>query len=164
MNADRDKYGILIETYDRNYLGGNINYPKNPQDAYNLLKGWDKNKTFQRNLIKVGNSFNTNGEEEDGDTMLNDGGKPKCTRCGCDNHTVDRCVARRSADGTVLHMMGINEEVDYEVCVPPDEPNSHCGKFETFDYYCGNALEELMFFQPHVYSPVEKPNMILKVA
>ena len=48
--------------------------------------------------------------------------------------------------------MGINEEVDYEVCVQPDEPNSHCGKIETFDYYCG-------FHQPHVSSPVRKPNM-----
>ena len=94
--------------------------------------------------------------------MLNNGGKPKYTRCGRDNHTVDRCVARRSADGTVLHMMGNIEEVEYEVCVQPDEPNSHCGKFETFDYYCGNELEELMFLQPHVSSPVGKPNMSSK--
>ena len=73
--------------------------------------------------------FLTNGEEEeDGETMLNDGGKHKCTRCGRDNHTVDRCVARCSVDGTVLHMMGNIEEVDYEVGVQPDNPNSHCGK------------------------------------
>ena len=121
MNADRDTYGTLIETYDRDYLGGNNNYPKTPQDAYNLLKRWNKNETFQRNPIKVGNSFNTNGEEEeDGETMLNDGGRPRCTRCGRDNHTVDRCVARRSADSTVLHMMGNIEEVDYQ--------KAQCGK------------------------------------
>ena len=44
MNTNRDMYGALIKTYDRDYLGGNNNYPKNPQDAYNLLKGWNENK------------------------------------------------------------------------------------------------------------------------
>ena len=58
--------------------------------------------------------------------------------------------------------MGNIKEVDYEVCVQPDKPNSHCGKFETFDYYCGNELEELMFLQPHVSSPIRKPNMSSK--
>ena len=39
MNADPDKYGSLIKSYDRDFLSGENKYPKKPLDAYNLLKG-----------------------------------------------------------------------------------------------------------------------------
>jgi hypothetical protein len=44
MNADPDKYGSLIESYDRDFLSGENKYPKTPLDAYNLLKGWNKHQ------------------------------------------------------------------------------------------------------------------------
>ena len=75
MNADRDTYGTLTKDYNRDYLGGNIKYPKTLQDAYNLLKGWNKNeKPGQKYPSKVGASFNTTGEE-DGEALVNNGAK-----------------------------------------------------------------------------------------
>ena len=60
MNADRDKYGTLIKDYARDCLGGTNTYPKTLQDAYNLLKGWNKNeKPGQKYSSKVRTSFNT---------------------------------------------------------------------------------------------------------
>ena len=54
--------------------------------------------------------------EEDGEVLVNDGAKrPKCSRCGCNSHTVDKCTAKYRDDGTMLHNMGEVEEVDYEV-------------------------------------------------
>ena len=54
--------------------------------------------------------------EEDGEVLVNDGAKrPKCSRCGCNSHTVDKCTAKYRDDGTMLHNMGEVEEVDYEI-------------------------------------------------
>ena len=75
MNADPDKYESLIESYDQDFLSVENKYPKNPLDAYNLLKGWNKHKNL-RGPTKVGLSFNNNGEE-DGTTLANDGIKTK---------------------------------------------------------------------------------------
>ena len=53
----------LIKDYDREYLGRINKYPKTLQDAYNLLKGWNKHeKTGQKYPSKIGVSFNTVGE------------------------------------------------------------------------------------------------------
>ena len=41
LNANPDKYGSLIESYDRDFLSGENKYPKKTPDAYNLLKGWN---------------------------------------------------------------------------------------------------------------------------
>ena len=107
MNADQDKYGTLIKDYNRDYLSGTNKYPKTLQDTYNLLKGWNKNKKLgQQYLSKVGMSFKMVGEE-DGEALINDGAKrPKCSRCGCNSHTVDKCTAKYRDDGTMLHNMG----------------------------------------------------------
>ena len=56
---------LLIKDYDREYLGGIDKYPKTFQDAYNLLKGWNKHKkSGQKHPPRVGVSFNTVGEEK----------------------------------------------------------------------------------------------------
>ena len=44
MNANPDKYGSLIESYDRAFLSRENKYPKTQLDAYNLLKGWNKHQ------------------------------------------------------------------------------------------------------------------------
>ena len=44
LNADPDKYGSLIKSYDWDFLSGEIKYPKKPLDVYNLLKGWNKHQ------------------------------------------------------------------------------------------------------------------------
>ena len=106
MNADQDTYGTLIKDYENDYIGGNNKYPKTLQDAYNLLKGWNKNeKPGQKYPSKVGMSFNAVGKE-DGEALVNNGAKrPKCGRCGCNSHTVDKCTAKYRDDGTMLHSM-----------------------------------------------------------
>ena len=102
MNLDRDKYGTLIKDYDREYLDGTNKYPKTLQGAYNLPEGWNKHKkTGQKCPSKVGTLFNTIGEE-DGEALVNDGAKrPKCSRCGLNNHTVDKCTAKYQDNGTM---------------------------------------------------------------
>ena len=42
LNADRKRYGSLIEEFDRAYLGNVNRYPKTCVEAYNLLKNWHK--------------------------------------------------------------------------------------------------------------------------
>ena len=52
----------------------------------------------------------------DGEALVNDGAKrPKCSRCGRNSHTVDKCTAKYQDDGTMLHNMGEVEAVDYEI-------------------------------------------------
>ena len=97
QNVDSNKFESLTESYDRDFLSGNNKYPQTPLEAYNLLKGWHKSKAKQTNN-KVGVAFNTLGDEEDGDALVNDGSKQKCTRCGRMNHTADKYFAKRHTD------------------------------------------------------------------
>ena len=89
---DCDKYGTLIKYYYSGCLGGISKYPKTLQDAYNLLKGWNKHeKQGQKYPSKVGVSFNT-AEHKDREAFVNDGAnRPSYIRCGHSNHTVDKC-------------------------------------------------------------------------
>ena len=116
MNTDRDKYDTLIKDYNRECLGGINKYPKTLQEAYNLLKGWNKHtKTGHKYPSKIGISFTAVGEEN-GEALVNDGTKrPKCSRCGKNSHTVKICTAKYRDDGTMLHNMGEVKEVDYEI-------------------------------------------------
>ena len=78
MDAGRSKYGTLIKGYNRNYLSGINKCQKILQDAYSLLKGWNKHKTpGQKYPSKVGVSFNTVGEEN----IVNDGAKRSTCSC-----------------------------------------------------------------------------------
>ena len=45
LNADKKRYGGLIEEFDRAYLGNVNRYPKTGNEAYNLLKNWIKTPT-----------------------------------------------------------------------------------------------------------------------
>ena len=75
MNADPDKYGSLINSYNQDFLSCENKYPQLPLDAYNLFKGWNKHQHPQ-GPTKGGLSFNNNGEE-DGTALVNDGTKAK---------------------------------------------------------------------------------------
>ncbi|KAL7480429.1 hypothetical protein ACHAW6_006122, partial [Cyclotella cf. meneghiniana] len=59
----------------------------------------------------LGVSFNTVGDDDDGTALVNQGKSyngPPCSRCGRKNHPVDKCIAKRHDDGTVLHVEGYN--------------------------------------------------------
>ena len=144
--SDRDQFGSLIEDYDREYLSGYNKYPKTLQDAYNLLKGWNKRKSTQR-YPKVGLSFNTmgNDDDEDGVALANDESKPPCPIYNRTNHTLEQCVARRHMDGTMLLNLDDTVEVDEneeESEVSTD--NFAFGPVPIIDFYCGDELEEPM--------------------
>ena len=160
LNADRNRYGSLIEEFDRAYLTTansiHVNrYPKTCNEAYTLLKNWNRNPDQHRTYTRPGVSFNTLGDDEDGDVLVNDG-KPKCPRCGRDNHKLANCIARKHMDGTVLHTMGsLDAEVDPEVSTPA------CGPRAIIEFCCGNELDQLMFLQPDMNgdSPTKRSNM-----
>ena len=171
LNADKNRYENLWKEYDRAYLnivnGAHVNrYPKTCNEAYTLLKNWNRfpDKIVPKRTIP-GTSFNTLGNEVGGGK----GGKPKCPRCGRDNHKLDDCFARKHMDGTVLHvedgevnhtMGSLEEEIDPEVSTKFTGPHPACGPGDVIDFYCGNELEELMFLQPDMNgnSPTEKSN------
>ena len=96
MNADPDKYGFLIESYDQDFLSGENKYPKTPLNAYNLLKGWNIHQN-PRGPTKVRLFFNNN-VEEDGTTLANDGNKAtmNCPQYGRNNHQISDCIAKNS--------------------------------------------------------------------
>ena len=93
--------------------------------------------------------------EEDGEALINNGAtRPKCSRCGHNNHLLDKCTPKYQNDGTMLHNMGLVKEVDYEInnevsaemntnevstemATKHDDPRCH-----------GSAL---IFIQPDVY-------------
>lgn len=106
LGADRERFGSAIQDFEHSYLMDHKNrYPKSLHDTYNLLKGWKKGQMSQVN--KVGVSFNTNGEDEDGTALVNKGYTgPACSRCSRKNHPIEKCIAKRHEDGTILHVEG----------------------------------------------------------
>ena len=115
MNADSDKYGFLIKSYDQDFLSGENKYPKTHQIHIICSRGWNKHQ-HQRGPMKVRLSSNNNGEK-DGTVLVNDGTKTKkkFPQCSRDNHKLADCYAKTHVDGTVLHVMGDVEEIDEEV-------------------------------------------------
>ena len=165
MNADRDKYGSLIEDFDQDSLGGNNKFPKNPQDSYNLLKGWNKHRSFQKTPSRVELSFNTNGEKDGTALVYSGDNKKKCSRYGRDNHVDAYCVARKQLDGTMLHIMGSMEDADDDANAKVSKMQGVPNKFgpsPIVDFYCGDNIEELMMPQPHDFSLKEKQNVSSK--
>ncbi len=108
MGADQDHFGSAIEDFQCAYLmDRRSSYPKTLHDAYTLLKGWKKTSGGRYQPTMMGVSFNTVGTREaDGDALINQGTKKACTRCGRTNHTIDKCIAKRHEDGTLLHTEG----------------------------------------------------------
>ena len=79
--------------------------------------------------------------------MVNDGAKyPPRSRCGHTNHTLDKCVARKHADGTMLHNVGEIDEVEYEM---NNEVSTEIAT-KNGDLCCDT--EGLMFTQPDINS------------
>jgi hypothetical protein len=102
LGANHKIYADLLTDLRNQYLKDKKDeYPKTPNGAYTLLKGWTKGRPT-RNPSKVGVSFNTNGNEE-GDVMVNNGDKQACERCGRTNHATKDCFAKKRKDGTMLH-------------------------------------------------------------
>jgi hypothetical protein len=42
VQANRGRYGMLIEEIENDFLKGNTDYPKTPMEAYNLLINYRK--------------------------------------------------------------------------------------------------------------------------
>jgi hypothetical protein len=116
QGADRDLYGNLIDDLHHQYLKNKWNeYPKNLQDTYVLLKGWNKKKTQHKQPVGV--AFTNLGDDDEEGTALVNKGKgsysgPPCARCNRDNHPTDKCHAKTRADGTLLHVEGVKYEYD----------------------------------------------------
>ena len=166
VHVDRNKYGTLIKDYDREYLCGINTYPKTLQDTYNLLKELHKHeKAGQKDPFKVGVSFNTVGEE-DGEALINYGTKsPKCSRYGCNSHTVDRCTAKYRAGGTMMHNMGEVEEADYETNneVSAEMTTNEVSTEITIKYEDPRCHDNaLIFIQPDVTSLMGRLNTSFK--
>jgi hypothetical protein len=84
--------------------------------AYTLLNGWKNNSTMKQHPWKLGVSFNTVGDEEV-TALVNQGAKyngPPFSRCGRSNHPVEKCIAKKHENCTVLHVEN-GLEYDYEL-------------------------------------------------
>ena len=107
-------------------------------------------------------------DEEDGEAFVNDGSKrPPCSRCGRNNHPLDKCIARRHADGTMLHTMGSFAEADYESDSDDEDAEVSkdsftCGPVPIVDFHCGSELEDLMFLQRDANSLKDRQSMSSK--
>jgi hypothetical protein len=91
---------------------------------------------------RVGMSFNTVGDEdEDGTVLVTNACKGKyagspCTRCGRDNHPMEKCIAKRHEDGMMLYTEGgWSEAEELEVSRNSDDT-------------CCHKVHELIFLQP----------------
>mmetsp|Transcript_12276 Transcript_12276/g.17626 ORF Transcript_12276/g.17626 Transcript_12276/m.17626 type:complete len:424 (-) Transcript_12276:529-1800(-) len=101
LNADRSRYGTTVDVLRQDYIKfGTTSYPKNLNTAYALLRSV-KTKRAPHVPVDTGHTFNTNGEQ-DGDTLVNDGGTPPCPRCARTNHVLSECRAVWHNDGTRL--------------------------------------------------------------
>ena len=101
-------------------------------------------------------SFNTVGEEN-GETLVNNGTKrPKYSRYGRNNHTVDKCTAKYRNDGTMFHNLGEIEEMKYEI----NNEVSTQMTTKNGDLCChGDAV---MFIQPDISSLMDRSNTPFK--
>ena len=87
--------------------------------------------------------------------------RPKCSRCGRNNHTVENCTAKYQDYGTILHNMGEMEEVDYETnneisteMATHEVSTEMTTKHEDPRYYS----DVLIFIQPDVSSLMDLSN------
>ena len=100
--------------------------------------------------------------------MVNDGSKgPPCSRCGRNNHTLDKYIAQRHVDGTMLHVMGSHNEAEYESDSDDEDQevskdSSICGHVTNIDFHCGSELEDLMFLQRDTSSLKDRQSMSSK--
>ena len=115
MGADHDRFKSAIKEFEHAYLmDKRNNYPKTLHDCYTLLKGWKKGNNHQQNPNRVGVSFNTIGEDNNGTMLATKGntysGTP-CAQYGRTNHPIDKCFAKRHVNGDLLHIeVGVGDE------------------------------------------------------
>jgi len=138
LNADRSRYGHLVDAFCRDYLSNTNNFPKTLKGAYSLLintvpKRKDKGRKDDVASDNAGLSFNTVGEGNDR--------KEVCERCGW-NHPTDMCSAKKHRDGTVLHILGSTSGDSVR-----DDVDVSAGSRKGVVFYCGDELEQLMFLQ-----------------
>lgn len=81
-NSDMERYGDILDEYDRDYLGGVNKHPSNLHDAQLPAQELDEGEKSQKMKVpgKLGLTFNTLGEgeededkDEDGVALTNDG-------------------------------------------------------------------------------------------
>ena len=64
LGADGERYGGMIQEFDRAFLSGMDKYPTDLLKAYNLLRHWHDNKQQKKKIVsdtELGVSFNTEG-------------------------------------------------------------------------------------------------------
>jgi hypothetical protein len=142
MGANREHFGSTIEDFKHVYLMDRKNrYPKSIHECHTLLKGWRKS-TSKQHPTRVVVSFNTVGDEdEDGAALVNNArkgkyGGPPCIRLGRDNHSMEKCIAKRHEDGTMLHTEGGWSEAE------------EADVSRTSNDACCHKVHEIIFLQP----------------
>lgn len=128
LNADRKRFGEMVDQLHQDFLKGNASYPRSLSSAYALLRSVKvKNPVKHRIPDELGHQFNVNGDEDEA-ASSNTSGKARvvCQRCGKPGHATSKCFATKHNDGHLLHTMGQTTE-DYvnaniEV-VEGDEPD-----------------------------------------
>ena len=113
MASDRNIFGGLIEDLRNDYLTGTNKYPKTMATCFTLLNHWSKNPRNVPGAMapnNVGMAFTHEGEESDGDVLVNDE-RNTCTRCGRNNHPTQKCHAKYHHNGTVLFMERTSKKV-----------------------------------------------------
>ncbi len=150
LGSDQDRYGGMIQDFDRAYLTGVDKYPVDLTKAYNLLNHWNgdtKKKKKNPNDIETGVSFNQVGDQ---DSAGNE--RTKCDRCG--RFHLGTCNATKHADGRVLHISGSgsakgtepggDDDDQVSTCPESNAPESDC------DVYCSDIMEALIFVQSNI--------------
>ncbi len=100
LEADRNRYGKLIEDLENDYIQGQDCYPKTVTAGYNLLVHWKQNP---QNLMRVLGTTGGNGVafanrgDEDATALTNVGGKRDksgitCFNCNEKGHYSNKCT------------------------------------------------------------------------
>ena len=100
MGADRNRYGLLIQDLENDFIQGNDKYPKTLIDAYHLLSNWKSNHSY---LMKV------LGGVQDGVAFAQStGGRDTrvCYRCNRPGHIAPNCDQNTDKDGNPLDKGG----------------------------------------------------------
>jgi hypothetical protein len=111
MGMDQDRFRSTIEDFECAYPMDKENrYPKTLHDWYTLLKGW-KGAKHEAESYVPGVSFNSVGDEtsNEGSALVNNRRKykgPTCSCCGWKNHLVEKCIAKKHENGTLLYVDG----------------------------------------------------------
>jgi len=115
LGADKERFGGMIQEFDRSFLSGVDNYPTDLQKAYTLLRHWHGNNSKKKKSVndtELGVSFNAVGDQDDGggDDTATRAERKKCDRCG--RYHRGQCTATTHVNGTTLHISGSVKEME----------------------------------------------------